>query len=45
MDVAYVDFQKAFDKVDIQVLLEKLQRYGVAGKLFKWIQAFLTGLW
>ena len=43
VDVAYIDFEKAFDKVDIQVLLEKLQRYGVTGKLFKWIQAFLTG--
>ena len=41
MDVIYLDFEKAFDKVDIGILLEKLQRYGVKGKLLEWIRSFL----
>ena len=42
VDVLYLDFQKAFDRVDIGVLLRKLQRYGVRGKLLAWIKEFLT---
>ena len=41
VDVVYLDFCKAFDKVDHKVLLEKLQVIGVAGKLFQWIGEFL----
>ena len=41
VDVIYLDFEKAFDKVDIGILLEKLQRYGVKGKLLEWIRSFL----
>ena len=41
VDVIYLDFEKAFDKVDIGILLEKLQRYGVKGKLLAWIRNFL----
>ena len=43
VDVAYIDYAKAFDKVDIKVLLRKLDKYGVRGKLYRWIEAFLTG--
>ena len=43
VDVAYIDFAKAFDKVDIEVLLAKLHRYGIRGNLLRWIKAFLTG--
>eukprot|EP00116_Pleurobrachia_bachei_P009683 sb/3469945/ len=43
VDVAYIDFSKAFDKVDINILLHKLKRYGVRGRLLQWIRAFLTG--
>ena len=43
MDVAYIDYAKAFDKVDIKILLGKLGKYGVRGRLLKWIEAFLTG--
>ena len=38
----YLDFSKAFDKVDHQLLIKKLQRYGVSGKLLKWIESFLS---
>ena len=41
-DVIYLDFAKAFDKVDHQILLQKLKNIGISGKLFNWIQSFLT---
>ena len=42
VDVIYLDFSKAFDKVSHNVLLEKLKHYGIDGKLYKWIESFLT---
>nr|CAD2202349.1 unnamed protein product [Meloidogyne enterolobii] len=41
IDIIYVDFQKAFDKVPINYLLEKLYTYGIRGKIHKWITNFL----
>ena len=41
VDVIYLDFAKAFDKVDHNVLLAKLERYGIGGRVFKWIEEFL----
>uniref|UniRef100_A0A1I8B4I5 Reverse transcriptase domain-containing protein n=1 Tax=Meloidogyne hapla TaxID=6305 RepID=A0A1I8B4I5_MELHA len=41
IDVIYVDFQKAFDKVPISYLLDKLYLYGIRGKIHKWIKNFL----
>ena len=43
VDVIYLDFAKAFDKVDNGILLRTLQRLGVRGPLDKWIYSFLTG--
>ena len=43
VDVAYIDYAKAFDKVDIHILLENLHRYGFRGTMLKLIRAFLTG--
>ncbi len=42
VDVIYLDFSKAFDTVSHQKLLEKLPSYGISGKAFRWIEAFLT---
>ena len=41
-DVIYLDFAKAFDKVDHEILVHKLRQCGVLGKLVKWIEQFLT---
>ena len=42
VDVIYLDFAKAFDKVDFLVTLQKLREIGVTGKLGSWMYAFLT---
>ena len=42
VDSIYLDFSKAFDKVDHRIVLSKLAGLGVRGKLLKWIQSFLT---
>ena len=41
VDAIYLDFAKAFDKVDHGLLLHKLKRVGVKGKMGRWIQEFL----
>ena len=43
MDVVYLDFAKAFDKVDYGILLAKLRTIGISGQLLKWLCSFLTG--
>ena len=43
VDVAVMDFSKAFDVVPHQRLLNKLNFYGIRGNALKWIEAFLTG--
>jgi ribonucleases P/MRP protein subunit RPP40 len=40
-DVLYLDFSKAFDKVDHEILLRKVWNIGIRGKLFDWIADFL----
>ena len=42
VDVIYLDFQKAFDKVPHQRLLIKLKSHGVADKLLKWLEDWLS---
>ena len=43
MDVVYLDFSKAFDKLDLRITLQKLHNIGICGKLYKWLENFLTG--
>ena len=42
VDIIYLDFQKAFDKVPHQRLLIKLKSYGMGVDIVKWIQHWLT---
>ena len=41
VDVAYLDFRKAFDLVSHKHLLLKLQNHGINGQVLKWVKAFL----
>ena len=41
VDVAYLDFRKAFDLVSHKHLLYKLQKHGINGQIGNWIKAFL----
>ena len=40
-DVVYLDFAKAFDKVDHGILIRKLVQIGVGGQFLAWIHTFL----
>ena len=42
VDVLYLDFAKAFDKVDHERLMVKLAAEGVKGKLWAWIRDWLA---
>ena len=42
MDIIYLDFAKAFDKVPHGRLIQKLHAHGVTGKILTWIQSWLT---
>ena len=41
LDIIFLDFEKAFDKVPHKRLLLKLSKYGISGKLLNWFEAFL----
>ena len=42
-DVLVMDFSKAFDKVDHNLLCLKLSSYGIRGEINSWISNFLSG--
>lgn len=42
IDLVFLDFAKAFDKVPHRRLIHKLQAYGIQGPLLNWIKAFIT---
>ena len=43
IDVIYMDFQKAFDKVPHKRLISKLKGYGLHQEVQDWVTSFLTG--
>ena len=42
-DCIYLDYAKAFDKVDHTLLIRKLSKYGIHPKIIAWIESFLQG--
>ena len=42
VDVIYLDFQKAFDKVPHQRLIRKLKSHGMGNSIINWIEHWLT---
>ena len=42
VDSVYLDFSKAFDKVDKGILAQKMKKMGICGLLGEWLFAFLT---
>ena len=43
MNIIYLDFSKAFDKVPHKRLLQKLHGDGIHGKIHGWAKEFLSG--
>ena len=42
VDIIYLDFQKAFDKVPHQRLLLKFKAHGIGDSIIDWIEQWLT---
>ena len=40
----FIDLYKAFDTVDHQILISKLNNYGVKGKNLSWIKRYLENI-
>ena len=44
VDVIYLDFQKAFDKIPHQRLILKLKSHGMGNSIINWIEQWLTDM-
>lgn len=42
VDVLYLDFAKAFDKVPHKRLLSKLEAHGITGNILRWVDSWLS---
>ena len=45
VDIIYTDFTKAFDRLNIRIIVEVLNCYGINGTLLKWFESFLVNRW
>jgi len=43
VDVVFLDFAKAFDKVPTERLIKKVRAHGISGRVLNWISAWLRG--
>jgi len=43
VDIIFLDFAKAFDKVPHHRLIKKLRSHGINGKIARWVEAWLSG--
>ena len=43
VDLIYLDFQKAFDKVPHERLMKKVEAHGINGNVSRWLRNWLTG--
>lgn len=41
VDAIYTDFAKAFDKLNIDILLSKLSSFGLSGSILSWFETYL----
>ena len=42
VDVLYLDFSKAFDKVPHKRLVNKVKAHGIGNTIWRWIEAWLS---
>ena len=42
VDIVYLDYSKAFDKISHQKLITKLKAHGISGKVADWVKEWLT---
>ena len=42
VDIVYLDFAKAFDKVPHKRLIRKIQAHGIDGNMLRWIEDWLN---
>lgn len=43
IDIIMLDYSKAFDKINISILLQKLKKLGIGGEIGRWLGNFLIG--
>lgn len=42
LDTVFLDFSRAFDKVNHEILMEKVRKHKIKGKLALWLKEFLS---
>ena len=45
LDVAFLDFSKAFDRMNRSILRQKLCSFGISGSLLQWCESYFNNCW